>query len=86
MMRKFLVVAYLVLSLSTLLTASAWFTWSSSCQYVALLPEGVSYGGMCAGDGVQFFGLFGFFVILTAVYLAITWLLLKLLGLKLTKK
>jgi hypothetical protein len=86
LMKKFIVVTYLILTISIMLTAASWLTWGSSCQYITLIPEGQSYSGMCAGDGVQYAGIFVFCLVITLAYLGITALVLKLLGFKLTKK
>lgn len=86
-MKKTFLIAYLLFSISILLTAASWFTWNDSCQDMYRSPrEGDSYGGMCAGDGVQFVGVFLFSLVITAIYLAITTFVLKFLGVKLTKK
>jgi hypothetical protein len=85
-MKKFIVVTYLVLTISIMLTAASWFTWGNSCQYVTLVPEGQSHSGMCAGDGVQYAGIFVLCLLIAVAYLGITALVLKLLGVRLTKK
>ncbi len=85
-MKKSFLITYLLFSISILLTAASWFTWGSSCQDIyRLVREADSFGGMCACDGVQFVGVFVFFLVITAIYLVITALVLKLLGIKLTK-
>jgi hypothetical protein len=85
-MKKPLLFVYSVLSLSIILTAVSWFTWGSSCRYTFLIPEGSRYSGMCAGDGMQFIGIFGFSVLIAIIYLALMILVFKALGVKLTKK
>lgn len=86
-MEKTLLVAYLLLSFSVLLTAASWITWNNSCQDIYhLAREGDIYGGMCGGDGVQFVGIFAFAVVAATIYIGVTLLVLKVLGLKLTKK
>jgi hypothetical protein len=85
-MKRLLVIAYLMLSISVMLTAASWFTWGNSCEDIyRLAREGDHYSGMCVGDGVQFVGIFGFFLVITLIYLAVTALIFKIVGLKLTK-
>lgn len=85
-MKKLALYIFIILTLSLGLTAVSWFTWGSSCAYIYQVPEGQSYSGMCAGDGVQFAGLFGMFVILAALYVLLVKFVLKLLGFRLTKQ
>ena len=85
-MKKIAISLYLIFTISVLLTAASWFTWGNACQYTSLIPEGQSYGGMCASDGIGFVGVFVFFVIVTVAYLAFSAFVFKLLGYKLTKK
>lgn len=85
-MKKFMLTSYLILTISVMLTAASWFTWGNTCEYIYSLPEGSSYSGMCAGDGVQFVGIFGLFVIIASLYILLTAVLFRYLGYKLVKK
>lgn len=86
-MRKLLLAAYLTLSLGMSLTTVSWLTWGNSCEAVnKLIDEGTSFSGMCAGDGIQFVGVFVYSLIAALIYIGMTILTLKLLGLKITEK
>jgi hypothetical protein len=84
--KKILLITYFILSIGFLLTLASRLTWESSCSYTQLIPEGRGYSGMCAGDGIQFVGVFLEAIIAASIYVLVTALLLKFLGYKLTKK
>ena len=85
-MKKFVLFVYVILSLGIIFTAFSWFTWGNACKYTALIPEGRSYSGMCAGDGIQFVGVFAFSLLIAIAYLGLTTIIFKAVGIKLTKR
>lgn len=93
-MKKLLLNCYLVLSISLLTTAASYATWAHSCPDFwdawGRIPEGSSgvgsYSGMCAGDGIQFVGVFVYALLFSFLFLGISHLVLKLLGFEITKK
>lgn len=85
-MKRAFLIAYLIFSISLLMTTASWLTWGSSCQDIhRLVREGDSYNGMCAGDGIQYVGVFCYSVMITIAFLAVTALVMKVLKIKLSK-
>lgn len=83
----------LVFSLAFVLTLASWLTWGSSCadfqKAYWSIPEGAgsgSYSGMCAGDGIQFVGVFVMALVVSSIFVALAHLLLKLLGFQITRR
>lgn len=80
-MKKLALKLYLVLSIALMLTAASWFTWSNSCQDIHQVSrEGAIYTGMCAGDGIQYVGVFVVCVLAALIYVLITAFIFKMLG------
>ena len=85
-MKKLATYLYLLLSISISLTAASWFTWAKSCSEIhRLAREGDSYSGMCAGDGIQFVGIFIIMLAVTIIFLTISKYILRFLGFELQK-
>lgn len=93
-MKKAVLYPFFVVFLAFLLTLSSWLTWNSSCgdfnkAYKRLsdgsgsaVVTGDGYTGMCAGDGMQFVGVFVFSLVVSAAFLGLILLLLRFFGLK----
>lgn len=91
-MKKMLLNCYLVLSISLLTTAASYATWAHSCPDFwdawGRIPEGSSgagsYSGMCAGDGIQYVGVFVTAVIVSIIFLSVTKIVMHTLGYKIS--
>lgn len=84
-MKKLLLNSYLVFSAAFLMTLASWLTWGSSCQDVWATEGGDSYSGMCAGDGIQYVGVFLTAVVVSVVFITISKLVMRLLGYKISR-
>ncbi len=94
-MRKKLLWTYLWLSVSLLTTVASYATWANSCpdfwDIWGRIPESASngqggYSGMCAGDGIQYVGVFVTALFVSVAFLLITKFVVNLLGLTLERK
>ena len=86
-MKKFLFYVFLTISIAFGVTFASWVTWSSSCSEIkTMLREGQGISGMCASDGNMYVGYLIFAIIGSAVFVWLVTILLKLLGLQISKK
>lgn len=86
-MKKWLVAAYLVLSISVMLTAIAWLTWSNTCHDVLdLTSTDEAFAGVCSGDKGQFIRVAVGCMIIALTYVIITaTVFMRILGVRLTR-
>ncbi len=97
-MRKKLLFAYLWATISLLMTISSYLTWAKSCPdftdawgripesapHSTVSPDG--YTGMCAGDGIQFIGVFIICIVASLAFILVGRIVLRVLKLKIVPK